>query len=185
MIYWMQYLDGFPIDMKNIGNRVFEFKVGVNVLWGANGSGKSVTLKTLKAYCGIEKGGWTRVNDPSNIGTSFLGTMAEAMDFPHAYRQYTPSKIMANVAWSGNPTFYNEGDIKVNDVFFYQNVGQSDDGITDESEQFDALVSKPSSGQYRLQKINKILNMLEKGPENTRAIAPNIKNVVMAKREIK
>lgn len=164
MIYKMQFIDGFPLNLPNIGNKIIEFTDGINVIYGPNGCGKSTILKTLKAYCGIEKAGWTKVSQPTVLGTIYIGRMAEAVNFPHAYRKYTPSNCMANVLWDGMPTFFNDGDIKVSDTFFYQNVGQSEDGITSEQEQMELLAKHPSSGQFRIKKINTIFDMLTKYP---------------------
>lgn len=160
----MQFINGFPLNLPNIGNKIFEFTDGINVIYGPNGCGKSTILKTLKAYCGIEKAGWTRISEPTVLGTMYIGRMAEAVGFPHAYRKYAPSNSMANVLWDGLPTFFNDGDIKVSDTFFYHNVGQSEDGITTEQEQMEMLAKHPSSGQFRIEKINKIFDMLTKSP---------------------
>lgn len=164
MLVYINYLSGYPLELECIGDKRYEFTPGINVLFGPNGCGKSTIIKTLKSYCGIQKGGWTAVSDPLVLGTYYIGKMHEAKDFPHAYYTYSPGKSMADVGWDGMPTFFNDGDIKVSDTFFFQNVGQSDDGITSEAEQLDALALKPSSGQYRIQKINKIVNMLQSPP---------------------
>lgn len=163
MIRSIKFIEGFPLNLPCIGAKTFNFTSGINVLYGTNGTGKSVILNTIKAYCGIEKGGWSKINDPAAIGTAFLGKMREAEDFPHAYKQLSPSMSKANVDWDGIPSFFNDGDIKVSDTFFFQNIGQSSDGITSEEEQFESLINKPSSGQYRASKINKILNMIKQG----------------------
>ena len=92
---------------------------------------KSTILKTLKAYCGIASGGgWTHFNDPMQLASN---------TFPFAYLGLTPSRCTADVNWDGTPTFFNDGDIKVNDTFFYMNTKSSDDGITSEAEQMDLL----------------------------------------------
>lgn len=115
-------------------------------------SGKSLALRFIKAYASIEKAGWSKLVDPAKLSSNNL---------PYGYNGLTPEKVNAHVAWDGQPCFYNAGDIAVSNTFFYQNVGQSDDGITTEEEQFKALYEKPSSGQYRIQKINKILSLVK------------------------
>jgi energy-coupling factor transporter ATP-binding protein EcfA2 len=164
MIVYINYLSGYPLELECIKDRRYEFTDGLNVLFGPNGCGKSTIIKTLKSYCGIQKGGWTAVSDPLVIGSYYVGKMHEAKDFPHAYYTYSPGKSMADVGWDGCPVFFNDGDIKVSETFFFQNVGQSDDGITSEAEQLETLALKPSSGQYRIQKINKMVNMLQSPP---------------------
>ena len=154
MINYIQFKSGFPVDLPWIQNRRFDFKPGINVLFGPNGCGKSTILKTLKAYCGIA-GGWTFFNDPMQLASN---------TFPFAYLGLTPSRCMADVGWDGTPSFFNDGDIKVNETFFYMNSKSSDDGITSEAEQMDLLAEKPSSGQYRIKKVNRVFNLIRNVP---------------------
>lgn len=158
MITGLQFKSGFPLQLPNIGNRLFEFTDGLNVLFSTNGVGKSVCLNTLKAYCGIPTGGWTRVNDPMSLGSS------KSTHFPYVYRAFTPGNCDAWVGWDGSPTFFNDGDIKVDPTFFWDKERQSADGITSEAEQFEALAKKPSSGQYRIQRINKVMQVIQSPP---------------------
>ena len=167
MIYYIQYKNGFPLELPYIGERRFEFKSGINILFGPNGVGKSVILNTIKAYCGICGGGWTDFNDPMRLAST---------KFPFAYLGITPSRCQATVDWDGTPSFFNDGDIKVNDTFFYMNEKHSDDGITCEAEQMDLLAEKPSSGQYRIKKVNKVFNMIRDIPTyNVSDIPPGYK----------
>lgn len=164
MISHIQFKSGFPINLPHIGNRIFKFKPGINVLFGPNGVGKSVLLKTLKAYSGIgTAGGWTFFNDPLSLASS---------NFPAAYLGLTPSKCTADVGWDGTPSFFNDGDIKVDDTFFYMNSRLSYDGITSEAEQFEILANKPSSGQYRIKKFNQVFNMIRNVPHYTASDIP-------------
>jgi len=81
------------------------------------------------------------------------------------YSHYAPGKCKANVGWDGTPAFFNDGDIKVSETFFFQNVGQNgDDGITTEEEQMDILMKKPSSGQYRIDRLNKVFGIVKAPP---------------------
>jgi energy-coupling factor transporter ATP-binding protein EcfA2 len=163
MINHIQFKSGYPLNIPWVGNKEFVFDKGINVLFGPNGCGKSTILKTLKAYCGIAGGGWTGINDPMRLA---------ADKFPLAYWGLTPSRCMADVSWDGTPTFYNDGDIKVDDTFFYMSSRSSEDGITSEAEQMDLLAEKPSSGQYRIGKINKVLNLIRDVPAFAVADAP-------------
>lgn len=162
MIKSIQFIDGFATELPNVGTREFIFNEGINVLFSGNGTGKSTILKTLKAYCAIKNGGWTLPTDPAETGVG----RADGEDYPHCYSTFAPSKCKAVVKWDGTSTFFNDGDIKTSDTFFYMNVGQSEDGITTEAEQFDMLIEKPSSGQHRLKKLNKVLNILKDPPPN-------------------
>jgi hypothetical protein len=134
----------------------FEFTDGMNILFSGNGAGKSVALKFLKAYCSIQVAGWTALVDPKVLAPD---------PFPHSYRAFTPDKDRVVVDWDGQPVFYNSGDIADSNAWFYQKDGASEDGLSTEQERFDTMVEKPSSGQYRLKKINKMLNIIGNPPE--------------------
>lgn len=179
MIKGLQFKSGFPLELPNIKNRIIEFTDGFNVLFGPNGSGKSVCLKTLKAYCGIpnDSGGWSRINDPMKMGTS------NAKHFPYAYRVFSPNNSDAWVGWDGVPTFFNDGDIKVDSTFFFDKERQSVDGITTPAEQFEALATKPSSGQYRIQRINKVMQVIQT-PPNLSIVPDYISNIEHALAEV-
>src|SRR5690606_12112972 len=99
------------------------------------------------------------------------------------YSGLTPEKVNAIVPWDGRPAFYNAGDIANNQTWFFQNVGQSDDGITTEQEQFMNMAEKPSSGQFRLQKLNKILSLIGQEP-NLLEIPSNIKDFRSAQKQV-
>ena len=123
-------------------------------------SGKSVALRTLAAYCGIEKGGWSQISNPAKLASKTIN------HFPFVYRAYTPSNIDADVTWDGAPTFYNDSEmLNKNDfTWFFDNAKLSADGITSSAEQLDIMAEKPSSGQYRIHKINKIMKIIQTPP---------------------
>lgn len=176
MISGIQYKTGFPLNLPSIGNKLFNFTDGYNICFSENGKGKSVILNTLKAYCGIPTGGWTRINDPFALGSS------SPKHFPYCYRAFTPGNADAWVGWDGSPSFFNDGDIKVDPTFFWDKERQSADGITSEAEQFEALATKPSSGQYRIQRINKVMQIIQQ-PPNLKVIPDYITNKEHAKAE--
>ena len=105
MITHIQFQRGYATALQCIQNKQFKFTPGINVLFGPNGCGKSTIVKTLKGYCGIDKGGWTKVNDPTTIGTT-----STALSFPAAYAKLVPGECFADVGWTGNPTFFNDGE---------------------------------------------------------------------------
>ena len=151
---------GFLLENPNIKDRIFEFKEGFNVIVGPNGIGKSCIAKTLASYCGIEKGGWTRINDPARLGAKLPN------HYPFVYRQFAPGKTDAIIEWDGTPTFYNDSDmLGKNDMSWFVNPENSSDGISSEAEQLDVMATKPSSGQYRIHKINKIMQLLQSPPK--------------------
>jgi len=162
MIKSIEFVDGFPMELYKDIPKKFNFTDGLNCAFGTNGCGKSVALKFLKAYCSIPVAGWTTLVDPKMLSPDPL---------PHGYRAFTPDKLPAIVDWDGTPVFYNSGDIADSNVWFYQKDGTSEDGLSTEAERFQAMIDKPSSGQYRLKKINKMLSVVGNPP----ALKPNPK----------
>lgn len=159
---------GFMMNNPNIKDRIFEFKPGLNVIVGGNGTNKTSLLKTLAAYCGIDKGGFSRISEPSKIGSQYQS------HYPFCYHVYAPGKSHAVIEWDGTPTFYNDSDqMGKNDMTWFINPDQSSDGISTEAEQMDVMASKPSSGQYRITKINKIMQMLQ-NPPSLNSVPENI-----------
>jgi predicted ATPase len=160
MIYDFKFKSGFPLAMPHYNNRLISFGPKLSVLYGRNGIGKSVAIKTLAAYCGIEKGGWSQISNPAKLASKVL------THFPFVYRAYTPSNVDADVTWDGAPTFYNDSDmLNKNDfTWFFDNEKLSADGITSSGEQMDIMAEKPSSGQYRIHKINKIMKIIQTPP---------------------
>lgn len=159
MIKSIEFIEGFPLDLPNVGKKKFEFKKGINLLYGPNGCGKSTIIKTIKGYCAIKVGGWTHPSVPSEIGIGRLN----GSDYPHAYSTYTPANCKALVVWDGLPSFFNDGDVKIHELEYFFKFKTAGDGITDENDIEKILTEKPSAGQYRLLKINKVLNLLKAG----------------------
>lgn len=162
MIHSVKILNGFATKLQGFHPGIqFNFNDKLNVLFGINGSGKSTILKIIKAYSGIppEKGGWTRINDPLCLGANI------ASHFPYAYKEFSPGHCEAIVQWDGTPTFFNEGDTRIDKwAWFTSSEISSEDGMTSEAEHMNALIDSPSSGEYRIKKLNKLFNLLEKPP---------------------
>jgi predicted ATPase len=167
MIRGIKILNGFLTEMPNFyPGKSFEFTDGVNVLFGPNGCGKSSTMKMLKAYCGIEKGGWSRISSELALGAQ------SQSHFPWVYRAYSPGQSDCIVDWDGVASFYNDGDVKIDQwAWFSNNEILSEDGMTTEKDQMQFLIDKPSSGQYRLIKLNKLLSMMENPPDLTKYVS--------------
>lgn len=155
MIRSIKFIEGFAVEdvYKNV--REMKFTDGINFLFGANGVGKSVAIKFMKAYCSIPKEGWTSLVDPKVLAPD---------PFPHAYRAFTPEKDRVIVDWDGTLSFYNSGDISNSNAWFYQNT-QAEDGFSSHKDLFDMMVEKPSSGQHRIKKLNKIFNIIKTPPD--------------------
>lgn len=179
MIKSFQFKTGFVMGYDHLKDREFHFNDKFNILFGNVGSCKSTMLKTMAAYCGISTGGWSTISEPSQLAYN------DVSHFPYCYRNLTPSKIDASVEWDGTPTFYNDSEAlgKNDNTWFFSNAKQSSDGITTEAEQMDILASKPSSGQYRIHKINKIMKVIQ-NPPNLIHIPPYINNKTLAQLEV-
>lgn len=168
MVKSIKILNGFLTQMPGFYPGIqFDFEPDkVNVLLGKNGCGKSTMLKMIKAYCGIEKGGWSKISSELALGAQCQS------HFPWVYRAYSPAFSDCIVDWDGVASFYNDGDIKIDEwAWFSNNISLSEDGMTTESEQFQYLMDKPSSGQYRMIKLNKLLNMAKNPPDLTQYVS--------------
>lgn len=179
MIKSLQFTTGFPSLYPHLKDRKFEFTSGLNILFGNAGSCKSTALKVMAAYSGIRVGGWSTISEPSLLAYDSI------KHFPFCYRNFTPTKCDAIVDWNGEPTFYNDSEAmgKNDNSWFYQNAQQSSDGITTEAEQMDILASRPSSGQYRIHKINKIMRIIQNPPDLS-IVPANITNKTLAQIEV-
>lgn len=180
MIKSAQILNGFAINLPAFNSgRIFEFNDKYNVVFANNGTGKSVLIKTLAAYCGIKNGGWTSISEPAQLAYN------DIKHFPYCYKAYAPGLIDAKVEWDGVPSFYYDAEMlgKNDMTWFWSSEKASLDGITSEAEQLDILATKPSSGQYRIHKINKIMRIIQYPPDLTQ-IPPNIVNKELAQLEV-
>jgi len=179
MLHNIKFLSGFPMNFPHLKDRTFSFNAGLNVLFAENGGGKSTILKTLAAYSGIERGGWTQLSNPAKLASRAAG------QFPYVYRAYTPSNLDAQVGWDGTPSFYNDSEMlnKNNFTWFFDSDKLSEDGITTGAEQLDVMAAKPSSGQYRIHKLNKIMQVIQ-NPPNLTSIPDDIADKESVKAEI-
>lgn len=161
MIECIKFRSGYPTRLPYVGDKLIEFKPGINILFGPNGCGKSTILNTLKTYCSIANGGWTHINNPDRYASK---------QFPLAYMGATPGQCVADVAWDGTPSFYNNGEVKLEKMDFFNTfltggASEESDGITSEADKMELLAEKPSSGQYRIKQMNKVLNEVRKIPD--------------------
>jgi hypothetical protein len=161
MIKSCKITSGFLLSHSHVRDRTFEFTKGLNFIFGTNGICKSTVMKTIAAHCGIDKGGWTSISEPSKLAAG------SPNHFPAVYRQYAPGQCSCILERDGSPVFYNDSDsVSKNDVswFVSASANNSDDGLTTEAERLDIMASKPSSGQFRIHKINKIMKVINQPP---------------------
>lgn len=160
---------GFAAELPALQKRIFEFSDGLNVLFGSNGCGKSTLLKCMKAYCGLKHAGWSKISDFNMLGASGRG------NFPFVYRAYTPNgDCDTHVEWDGTATFFNDSDLRIDDMaWFYNKDILAREGLTTEEEQMMILAEKPSAGQTRIRKLNKIFNLAANPPDFLNDKLPN------------
>jgi hypothetical protein len=168
MINRVKVMKGFASELPCLKDRIFQFNEGFNVLFGSNGCGKSTLMKCIKAYCAIEHGGWSKISNYMSLGA------ASPQHFPMVYRALTPTKECDTIVeWDGTAAFYNDSDMRIDDMaWFYNKDILKQEGLTTEAEQMDYVAKRPSSGQTRMQKLNKIFNIAKNPPEFTKT-TPN------------
>ena len=178
MIKSCQVTSGFLSHFPHVRGRKYEFNDKFNVIFGENGIGKSALMKTMAAHCGIEKGGWSSISEPAKLA---VGTPNQ---FPKVYRQYAPGQCEAKLEWDGTPSFYNDSDsVSKSDMsWFHSSASASKDGLTTEAELMDIAATKPSSGQFRIHKINKIMQVIQQ-PPSIITVPPYINDKGMAQWE--
>jgi energy-coupling factor transporter ATP-binding protein EcfA2 len=161
MIKNAQVLRGFASELPSLKGRTFNFTDGLNVLFGSNGCGKSTLMKCMKAYCCLQHGGWSAISDFNKLGAGGVG------NFPFVYRAFTPTgECDTRVDWDGTATFYNDSDMRIDDMsWFFNKDILKQEGLTTEAEQMDFVAKRPSSGQTRIKKLNKIFNIAKNPPK--------------------
>lgn len=171
MIYKAKILNGFASTLPALKDKTFTFTDGVNVLFGSNGCGKSTLLKCIKSYCAIEHGGWSKIGNFLTLGAS------SSSQFPFVYRTYTPSKECDSlVHWDGSPTLFYDKEISSDDITWFYNFDVlKREGFTTEAEQLKRMADKPSSGQTRLEVLDKIIQTAHIPPDFT-SVTPNKNN---------
>jgi ABC-type transport system involved in cytochrome c biogenesis ATPase subunit len=136
MIQSLKFCAGFPTNFtKEIQNLVFT--PGLNILVGANGSGKSTIIKACAAYSSVVEEGWSRLLSPLEAGG--LGGYPQ---FPEAYAHKLGFK--AEVAWDG-------------EMSYLQNTEQSDVRDASTPEKIMLKLSGASSGEYRLDMLHQAI----------------------------
>src|SRR4051812_30455560 len=93
-----QVKSGYAQALPDVGDKAFEFKPGLNILFGPNGCGKSSLLNILGAYSGInyDTGGWTSYQEPIRLSPR-IGDYSYSL--PDYYHLLSPGKCKADVIW--------------------------------------------------------------------------------------
>lgn len=95
--------------------KTIKFCPGVNVIWGRNGVGKSLLLKTIGNYCFISQtggGGWSQKDMWFKFSSYEYNYNMEDKNLSNVYEFDKNSKI--DIDWSGTPCFYMHHDDMMN-----------------------------------------------------------------------
>ncbi len=101
-----------------LGKRDITFDPGMNILWGKNGSGKSLLLKTIGSYCFVEQvggGGWSQDSRYTFRYSDY--------DFEYKHKGKSLSDVFEfdrdsklDIEWSGDPSFYMHHDDMLDEI---------------------------------------------------------------------
>jgi len=162
MVKKIKVTSGFAASLPSLQGREFSFSRDINLIWGANASGKTTLLSIIAAYCFIPDGGWTRLLKPLDFSAALRDG---SINLPHALRNIAPGRCEADVVWDRTPTFFANGKDEVHNGCFADEENGSPDGMTNMSEQISALMSRFSSGATRINKIQKVVELLANVPD--------------------
>lgn len=159
MITKLSIKSGFAKDLP-IAAALRKTKLGrLTILWGANGSGKSVCLQTMAAHSSCAGGGWTRLLEP--LETHGFG---EKYSWAGACRKNTPGNCEATMTWDRVPVFYGNSkdygrpDIASDHVFDGDGMQSAMDLVVDR-------MTPKSSGQRRRQNLERMFGILTSAPD--------------------
>jgi energy-coupling factor transporter ATP-binding protein EcfA2 len=160
MITSLSHIEGFPSKLPLLQKKITFHPQG-NILWGSNGSGKSTMLRILANKCFIEKGGWTDLLVPLSTGPKNNLT-----------QKLLPPSWKAKIQWDRTPAFFS------NCIDVQQDPENPLDGITSYVEVLQQRMSPKSSGQQRLENLEKIMDFLNEGAPDFKTARPRKGNQV-------
>jgi hypothetical protein len=109
MIAKIKIKNGVLHDLMN--NKTIKFDPGMNIIWGRNGVGKSLLLKTIGNYCFVNQthgGGWSDTLIWFKFSNYDFEYKTKDKNLSNVYEFDKNSKI--DIEWSGDPCFYMHHD---------------------------------------------------------------------------
>jgi predicted ATPase len=151
MIESVEVTAGYATDLPAINKKTFVFTPGMNILFGPNGCGKSSLLQIIAAYTLCSSGGWSCYRDKGRFST--IETDGRSLVFPDTL--ITPNKCKSRVVWDGTACYYCQTTTSDQPIAAF--------GMTDMcmSEEVSEILAKPSDGQKRLHRINRMGTALQ------------------------
>ncbi len=155
MFTTIKVTDGFAAELPALKDREIKFEPGLNVLFGKNGSGKSVLLSLLGSYAGIadDSYGWSGAIESTRDGTTNLAA---------ARRNHSIGHCGVECAWDGAPVHKPRLERAQMSHFDFDTEG----GM---SAQLGEMMGKYSSGITTFARLAKALDSLEKAPKTSDA----------------
>jgi hypothetical protein len=149
MIKSVKIKDG--VLKKLIGKKEIKFNPGINVIWGRNGVGKSLLLKTIGSYCFVDQtggGGWSQSQIFFRWDRKW-DTDYKKINMSDVYEFNKDSKI--DIDWDGIASFYMHHDDMIDDTHIIGYEMNGSKWINGIGKIMDNVVRKnnyhPSSGQ--------------------------------------
>ena len=151
MITSIKITSGYAANSKLCGKRTYRFKPGINLVMGQNGTGKSSLLKILAAFTGCGQSGWSSFVVNSPLSFTFK---EKSIRYPIAFKNNSPGGCGATVKWSGYPVYFY--DPAHSDHVGLAGFGDFDHNLLDTGQSISQMMGKPSPGQVRLDRLQKI-----------------------------
>ena len=155
MIKKLKAVKGFAKDLPLIlALSKKELGSGINILWGANGSGKSTALKFMAAHTQCHSGGWTRLLVPLECG------VCDGWKAGKTAARLSPGACESVLDWDRAPVFFDPGGLSP----FEPEPGILDSGANLMVEVRHRLNCE-SSGQLRSRRIAEMRELLASAPD--------------------
>lgn len=158
MKMWEKHKDDLrlPHLYKNLMNKEFKFTNGINIIFGANASGKTTILKALAGNAGTTDG-YTKMLTPSDIKDYRFDE-----DMTDESVRKSLNSIMGNSAeikWDGSPIYYHNFENRANQGYIGEMAGSVLGNSLGTEIMYRMTKNKISMGQNSLYLLNRLYNI--------------------------